>query len=85
MNLFQALNQNSFVVISGTLLIITAIVLAKRHTRRGWIVWGALVVAAVIGWYALRTTDSLQLNTVADYEAALRSGRPTLIEFYSNY
>ena len=85
MSLFQVFNQNSFVFISGTLLIIATIVLVKRRARRGWIVWGALAIAAAIGWYALRTTDSLQLNTVADYEAVLRSGQPTLIEYYSNY
>jgi hypothetical protein len=85
MSLFQILNQNSFVVISGTLLVIVAIGLVKRRARHGWIMWGALVVVAAIGWYVFRTTDSLQLNTVADYEAALRSGQPTLIEFYSNY
>jgi hypothetical protein len=85
MSLFQVFNQNSFVFIGGTLLVILAVVCVTRRARRGWIVWGALLVAAAIGWYALRTTDGLQLNSVADYEAALRAGQPTLIEFYSNY
>lgn len=85
MTLFQFFNQHSFLMISGVVLSITAIVLVARQARRGWLMWGALVIAAVIGWAALRTTDSLPLNSAADYEAALRSGRPTLIEFYSNY
>ena len=85
MSLPQVLNQNSFVFVSGSLLIVLAAVLLFRRARRAWLVWGALVVTAVIGWYALRTTNDLQLNTVADYEATLRSGQPTLIEFYSNY
>ncbi len=85
MSLPQVLNQNSFVFVSGSLLIVLAAVLLFRRARRGWLGWGALVVVAVIGWYALRTTDGLQLNSAADYEAALRSGQPTLIEFYSNY
>jgi hypothetical protein len=85
MTLFQVFNQNSFVFISGFALAIAALVLFVRKARRAWLVWGACVVAAVIGWFALRTTDGLQLSSVADYEAALRAGRPTLIEFYSNY
>jgi hypothetical protein len=85
MSLVQVFNQNSFVFISGSMLIVLAAVLMFRRARRGWIVWGALVVAAAIGWYTLRTTNGLQLNTLADYDAALRSGQPTLIEFYSNY
>jgi len=85
MTLFQVLNQNSFVIISGLGLIIAALMLLARKARRGWLIWGALALASVIGWAALRTTDGLQLNSAADYEAALRAGRPTLIEFYSNY
>lgn len=85
MTLFQTFNQNSFVVSSGFVLVVIAAILLVRKARRAWLVWGACVVAAAIGWFALRTTDGLQLNSVADYEAALRSGKPTLIEFYSNY
>ncbi len=85
MTLFQVFNQNSFLFISGFGLIIVALILLVRKARRGWLVWGALLIAAIIGWTALRTTDGLQLNSAADYEAALRTGRPTLIEFYSNY
>jgi hypothetical protein len=83
--LFQVFNQNSFLFISGFGLAIVALILLVRKARRGWLVWGALLIATVIGWIALRTTDGLQLNSAADYEAALRTGRPTLIEFYSNY
>ena len=85
MTFLQVFNQNSFVFISGFALAVAAVMLLVRRARRAWLVWGALVVTAVIGWYALRTTNDLQLNTVADYEATLRSGQPTLIEFYSNY
>lgn len=85
MSLGQVFNQNSFVFISGLTLAVAALVLLMRKARRAWLGWGACVVAVVIGWFALRTTDGLQLNSVADYEAALRAGRPTLIEFYSNY
>jgi hypothetical protein len=85
MSWLQSVNQNSFVFISGILLVVAALVLAARRARRAWLMWGAAVLAVVISWYALRTTDGLQLNRVADYEAAIRSGQPTLVEFYSNY
>ncbi len=85
MSLTQVFNQNSFVFIGGFALVVAAVVLLVRKARRAWLVWGACVIAAVIGWFALRTTDGLQLSTAADYEAALRAGKPTLIEFYSNY
>lgn len=85
MSLGQVINQNSFVFISGFVLAVAALVLFARKARRAWLVWGVCVVAAVSGWFALRTTDGLQLNTLADYEAALRTGRPALVEFYSNY
>ncbi len=85
MTFLQVFNQNSFVFISGFALAVAAVMLLARKARRAWLVWGVCVIAAVIGWFALRTTDGLQLNTVADYEATLRSGKPTLVEFYSNY
>ena len=85
MTFLQVFNQNSFVFISGFALAVAAVMLLVRRARRAWLVWGVCAVAAVIGWFTLRTTDGLQLNTAADYEAALRSGKPTLVEFYSNY
>lgn len=85
MTVFQFFNQHSFVISSGVLLASGALALRRRRARRGWLGWGAVVVAATIGWLTLRTTTGVPLNTVADYEAALRAGQPTLIEFYSNY
>lgn len=85
MNVFQFFNQHSFLMISAAALIIFALGLAARRARRGWLIWGALVLVTAGGWYTLRTTNGLHLNTAADYEAAIRSGQPTLIEFYSNY
>jgi len=85
MSVFQFLNQHSFLMISAAALIIFALGLRARHARRGWLIWGALAAAAISGWLGLRTTADLHLTSPADYEASIRSGRPTLVEFYSNY
>lgn len=85
MTLLQVFNQHSFLMISTSVLIIFAPGLLFRRARRGWLAWGALVAAAAIGWLTLRTGEGLQLNSVAEYEAAIRSGQSTLVEFYSNY
>jgi len=85
MSVLQFFNQHSFLVIGAAALIIVALGLLARRARRGWLIWGALALVTAVGWYTLRTTNGLRVSTVADYEAAIRSGQPTLIEFYSNY
>jgi hypothetical protein len=85
MSISQFVNQHSYLMISAAALVIFGGVLRARQARRGWLLWGALAAVAAAGWLALRTPDGRQLNTAADYEAALRAGRPTLVEFYSNY
>jgi hypothetical protein len=62
-----------------------AIALLRRHARRAWLIWFGVVVVAFAGWFLLRTGEGAQFNSVEDYEAALRTGQPTLVEFYSDY
>jgi cbb3-type cytochrome oxidase subunit 3 len=85
MTLFQFFNQHSYLLISASMLGVVAIALFRRHARRAWLIWISLLVAAIIGWFALRTGEGTQFASVEDYEAALRTGRPTLVEFYSDY
>ena len=85
MTFIQFFNQHSFVITSGVLLAMGALVLRRRRARRAWLVWIGLFAVAAIGWLTLRTGEGLQLNSTAEYEAAIRSGQPTLVEFYSNY
>jgi hypothetical protein len=40
---------------------------------------------ALIGWLALRTGEGAPFKSVEEYEATLRAGQPTLVEFYSDY
>ena len=85
MTLFQFFNQHSYLLISAIVLGVVAIALFRRHARRAWLIWLSLVIVAVAGWFALRTGEGTQFNSVDDYETALRSGQPTLVEFYSDY
>lgn len=81
----QFLNQHSYVVAAGTLLALLAVMLRVRRARGGWLIWLGLAGLAAAGWLALRTGESARFTAVADYEAALRTGTPTLVEFYSDY
>ena len=83
--MFQFFNQHSFLLTGSLVLIVTTIVLLRRRARKGWLIWGSLAVVLGAGWVVLRTGAGLQLNSVDDYEAAIKAGRPTLVEFFSNY
>ncbi len=85
MTLPQFLNQHSFLLISAIVLGIVAIALFRSRARRAWSIWLGLLAVAIVGWLGLRTGEGTPFNSVADYEAALRSGQPTLVEFYSDY
>jgi nicotinamide riboside transporter PnuC len=85
MTVFQFLNQHSYLLICGIVLGVVAIALALRRARRAWLIWIGLLVIAITGWFALHTGEGAQFNSVEDYEAALRAGQPTLVEFYSDY
>jgi hypothetical protein len=90
MTVFQFFNQHSYLLISAIVLGVAAIALFRRRApraraRRAWLIWLGVLAVAIVGWFALRTGEGVSFNSVADYEAALRTGQPTLVEFYSDY
>ncbi len=85
MTLFQYFNQHSYLLICAIVLGAGAIALFRRHARRAWLIWLGVAALAAAGWFVLRTGAGAQFNSVDDYERALRSGQPTLVEFYSDY
>jgi len=85
MTLFQYVNQHSYLLICAIVSGSAAIALVRQRARRAWLVWLGLVVVALAGWFVLRTGAGTRFNSVDDYEAALREGQPTLVEFYSDY
>ena len=85
MTIFQFLNQHSYLLICAIVLGGMAIAFFWRRARRAGLIWLGVLVVVIIGWFALRTGEGAQFNSAEDYEAALRSGQPTLVEFYSDY
>ncbi len=85
MTVFQYFNQHSYLLICAIVLSLAAIALFRRHARRAWLIWLGALVVGIAGWLALRTGAGAQFNSVDDYEATLRAGQPTLVEFYSDY
>jgi hypothetical protein len=54
----------------------------KKVVRENWLI--LLVVGAIaVAFFSLRTTGS-DVESVAEVDALLASGLPTLVEFYSN-
>jgi drug/metabolite transporter superfamily protein YnfA len=85
MNAGQFVNQHSYLILGVAVLAILAVILQARRARRVWLVWGGLVVVMATGWFVLRTGAGAPLDSVEAIEAAAASGKPTLVEFYSNY
>ena len=86
MTLAQLLNQNSFLLVS--VLVLGgwwAALIVRRARRYAWLIWAAAVAIAVGFNLAARTTPERAFESVADVQTAIASGKPTLVEFYSNY
>jgi hypothetical protein len=89
MAIAQFFNQYSFFMLPATILVVAAAVLMWRRAKPiVWAVWGL----ALVGVFAfalinrVSQTATVKLDTAADIRAAIQvSGRPTLVEFYSNY
>jgi thiol-disulfide isomerase/thioredoxin len=79
-------NQYSYLFISLIGLLIVAAVLRWRRTRRGASAVSliGLIVVLVIGQFALRPGFS-DVNSVQAAEELLANGKPTFMEFFSNY
>ena len=81
-------NRYSFLWI-GLLLILVIVWIMWRADS--WPVWLRVGVplAAVIGlfgvWLVLHPTATTELNTEADFDHVLTSGKPTVLEFFSEY
>ena len=81
----QFFNQHSFVISAILIVGLTAIALLHDGVRRkDLIALGALGFFFAGAFLVLRPGPST-LKEIAAVEAALASGRPTLIEFQSNY
>ena len=85
MSLFHFINEHSYLLGGAAILLILAIVLFARQVDRGWLIWIGAAVSLGAVWLATRTGSGVQFDSVAVYEATIASGKPTLVEFYSDY
>jgi hypothetical protein len=54
----------------------------RTFLRENWLV--ILVIAVMVGGYLFLRTPGDELASMAEFEAQVSSGIPTLVEFYSN-
>lgn len=81
----QLLNHYSFVWLGLFLLAIVAAV--TWRVRRPWLraaIPGALAAGLVVGFVMLRTGGG-NVHAVTDVDTALASGKPVMLEFFSDY
>ncbi len=89
MTIVQIFNQFSFFLLPALILIAAAMIMILRRARPiFWVAWGVVIVGVVAYALASRVpqTATVKLDTAADIRTAIQSaGKPTLVEFYSNY
>jgi thiol-disulfide isomerase/thioredoxin len=82
----QIFNQYSYLLISLFVIVVTMLVLWRSGVRRrvfaGTV--AAFVVFAVSGYLLLRPGIS-DVDSVAQAQATINNGKPTFLEFFSNY
>jgi hypothetical protein len=79
-------NQYSYVVISLMVLIVSAALL-RRYAANGRIIaatLGVMILLSLAGNFLLRPGSS-DIDSLDAAKAALHNGRPTLLEFFSNF
>jgi hypothetical protein len=81
-------NQFSFVLIAVFGIGLLSLLMWQAKDLPLWLrVCVPLVafIAAFTFWLALRPIPSITMNTAADFDRLLASGKPTVLEFYSEY
>ncbi len=82
----EFLNRHSFLVFGGLALVgLGAFLLFRRAGWIGWGLWALALIALAVFWLSMRTRPSQSFASQAEIEAALQSGRPVLVYWFSNY
>jgi hypothetical protein len=81
-------NQFSFVLIAIFGIGLLALIARQAKNLPIWLRIGGILIAflaAIIFWLVLRPIPSITVSTAADFDRLLSSGKPTVLEFYSEY
>jgi uncharacterized membrane protein len=80
----QVINQNSYIVVSGLVLLVAAYFVAQFGSLATWLVWIAAVLALYLGFRVLRPGRGSQVKE-AELEKLVGSGMPVVLLLFSNY
>ena len=80
----QILARNSYVLASGLVLMLAAYFVARLGTWEAWLVWILVVVVLYAAFLLLRPGAGTKLGE-PELEQLIGSGRPVMMELYSNY
>lgn len=80
------INHNSYIIAALTILALAAALIATRFRQQpaAWIGLVALVLILVAGNLVFRVGPS-EIETTAQFDQVLASGKPVVLEIYSNY
>lgn len=79
------INQFSFVIAAvGFFILIAVLILRQGVDRKRLIVLGIFAASMVGGWFAVRPGPST-LRDLAEFDAALGSGQPIVLEYQSEF
>ena len=81
-------NRYSFLWIGLLLILVIVWIMWRADSWPVWLRIGAplaVVVVLAAGWLLLHPTATPELNTEADFDHVLTSGKPTVLEFFSEY
>jgi len=82
------LSHYSFVIGLGAILIFAGLGLFRASFAPPLIrlaIWLILVAILVGGWYLIRPTPSAQVATLAQVDQTIGSGKPVVLEIFSEY
>jgi drug/metabolite transporter (DMT)-like permease len=80
----QILNRNSYVIVSGLVVVVAASFVARSDSLLAWVAW-IIVAAALYAGYRLLRPGKGSRMTKTELEHLVGSGTPVMLELFSNY
>jgi hypothetical protein len=80
----QILGRNSYVLASGLVLMVAAYFVARLGSWQAWLAWIVAVALLYAGFLLLRPGAGTKLGE-PELEQLIGSGRPVMLELFSNY